>query len=63
MTNTAGRSPARAAAASPLPPAGPRERATACAARMPLASSPAQDSGPMAANSAAVSSISPVAIA
>ena len=55
-TNTAGRSAASA-------PGPPRERATAFAARVPLASSPAHDSGPMAAKSAGAASSSALAIA
>ena len=54
-TITAGRSAAW--------PARPRERATALAARVPLASWPAQDSGPIAAKSSGMSRISAAAIA
>ncbi|MEO6896345.1 MAG: hypothetical protein ABI218_06855 [Caldimonas sp.] len=51
ITNTAGRS----ATGAVSPGAAPRERATASAARVPLASSPAHESGPMAAKSAGAS--------
>ena len=55
-TNTAGR--LAATAASP-----PRERATARAARLPLASSPAQESGPMTLKSAGADSQRPATTA
>ena len=59
ITNTAGRS----ATGAVSPGAAPRERATASAARVPLASSPAHESGPMAAKSAGASSSSALVIA
>ena len=57
-TTTAGRFSAGTPALS-----GPRERAIAVAARVPLASCPAHDSGPIRRKSAGCSSISPLATA